>query len=60
MSTKSERTVRVRAENRTVFADKDRLGSVGSRTVRVRQQDRVVRVGRKPNAADRTVYANED
>jgi len=56
MTTAAERTVRIPDESRLVFVDLfDEY-----RVVRVREQYRTVNVERKPNSADRTVYANED
>jgi len=59
-STPQERTILIRQESRLVYVDVDTISTSSSRTVRVRAQDRTVRINRKPNAADRTVLVNED
>ena len=56
MSTVAERTVRIPDQPRVIFIDL--FGE--NRTVRIREQNRVVFVERRPNSADRTVFASED
>jgi hypothetical protein len=56
MSTVAERTVLVPDQVRLVFIDL----FDENRIVNVRAENRTVNVERKPNSADRTVYANED
>ena len=59
-STRFERTVLIRSQNRIVYIDPATLTTSKERTAIVEQQDRRISIERKPTSADRVVYANED